>query len=95
LFHECRLKAINRNKTVLNLNGTVLHPAYKIGFEGRIFKKENGYKPFLYNFKIDACKFLKKPFNPIVIIFYRMVRSYSNFNHTCPYMVSDKIIKMN
>jgi len=90
LIHECRLRAINRNKTIGNFNGTVLHPAYNIRFEGQIFKKENGYKPWLYKFNIDLCQFLKKPYNPLFIIFYKIIRGYTNFNHTCPYMVSDK-----
>jgi len=88
LVHECRLRAINRNKTILNFNGTILHPVYNIEVVGQILKRENGYKPWLYKFTIDACKFLKNPYNPIVLLFYKILKPYTNMNHTCPYVVS-------
>jgi len=65
-----------------------LHPIYNIALDGRILKKENGYKPWLYKFNIDACQFMKNPYNPVVIIFYKMLKHYTNVNHTCPYVVS-------
>ncbi|XP_054739344.1 uncharacterized protein LOC129245287 [Anastrepha obliqua] len=52
----------------------------------RLFKRANGWKPFLYNVNFDACKFLKNPkSNPVAEFFYNVMKEYSNTNHTCPY----------
>jgi len=42
VIHQCRLRAINRNKYTLNFNGTILHPVYNVALEGKVFKKANG-----------------------------------------------------
>ncbi|XP_064540305.1 uncharacterized protein LOC135429771 [Drosophila montana] len=86
VIHKCRLRAVNRDKTTLNINGTVLHPAYDILVKAQILKKANGYKPWLYNMNIDVCRFLRKPYNPVAIVIFKMFKEFSNFNHTCPYM---------
>ncbi|XP_017856818.1 PREDICTED: uncharacterized protein LOC108609609 [Drosophila arizonae] len=81
----CRLKALSRNRTVFNFNATMLYPAYQISMEAQLLKKANGYKPWLYNASADICRFLKKPFNPVIILFVKAIRDYTNFNHTCPF----------
>ncbi|EDW57319.2 uncharacterized protein Dvir_GJ15149 [Drosophila virilis] len=85
-IHKCRLRAVSRNKTTFNFNGTVLHPAYNIGVRGELFLKANGYKPWLANVTINVCRFIKKPYNPIAIIVFKLFREFTNFNHTCPYL---------
>lgn len=57
--HECRLRAVSRNKTTMHFNVTVHHPV-KVQVQMQIFKKANGYKPWLYKINIDVCKFLQK-----------------------------------
>lgn len=82
---------MNRNLTYFNLNLTLLHPVKKdVVVEGQIFKRGNGYKPWLYKASLDACRFVKKPYNAIAIIVYKMFKQYSSFNHSCPYEVSEK-----
>lgn len=55
------------------------------------YKRFNGYRPFMYNVSIDACKFLKNPASNLVAKFYyEFLKSYSNINHTCPYYVSSR-----
>jgi len=93
VVNECRIRAINRHKYTLNFNGTILHPAYNISLEGQFLKKANGYKPWLYKFRLDACQFLRKPYHPLAILYYKMIRDFTNFNHTCPYVVSDNTSK--
>lgn len=44
-IETCRIRAVSRNVTTFNFNGTFLHPAYDIGINGQLFKKANGYKP--------------------------------------------------
>ncbi|XP_017966701.2 uncharacterized protein LOC108658550 [Drosophila navojoa] len=86
VFHKCRLRAVSRNKTCMYLNGTILHPAYKIHTRLEIFQKANGYKPWLINTTVDVCRFLRKPFNPVAITIAKLFIEFSNFNHTCPYL---------
>lgn len=87
-FHECRLRAISRQKTVLNINATFIYPANDIVVDFQTLKKANGYKPWLFNFSINACRFIEKPYNPAVMIVFKMFREFSNINHSCPYVVS-------
>lgn len=87
MFHECRLKAISRNKVILNMNGTVLYPANRILIQIKLYKRDNGYKPWLVNVIIDACKFIKQNYNPLAKIIFSLFQDFSNINHTCPYMV--------
>ncbi|KRF98626.1 uncharacterized protein Dwil_GK28319 [Drosophila willistoni] len=50
------------------------------------YKRYNGYKPTLYNFTADACKFMaSKTKNPLYNYFYGFIAGYTNMNHTCPY----------
>ncbi|KAH8344282.1 hypothetical protein KR084_012744, partial [Drosophila pseudotakahashii] len=86
VFHNCRLKAVARDKVLLNLNGTILHPANDIHIHGHILKKFNGYKPWLFNEDVDACRYLRRPYVPVVAIVYGLFKEFSNINHTCPYM---------
>lgn len=52
----------------------------------------NGYRPFLYNISVDACKFLKnRKANPIANYFFDFIKEISNMNHSCPYDVSSKL----
>ncbi|KAH8385698.1 hypothetical protein KR200_010193, partial [Drosophila serrata] len=87
-FHECRLKAISREKVILNMNGTILHSVYNIQTEGKMFKRESGFKPWLLESKIDACRFMRKNYNPIAKLIFGLFKEFTNINHTCPYLVN-------
>ncbi|EDV44285.2 uncharacterized protein Dana_GF16097 [Drosophila ananassae] len=91
-FSHCRLKAINRDKIVLNMNGTLHYPAYRIKIHGKLFKKANGYKPWLYERTVDACKFMLHKSDPLVSVLYNLMKDFTNINHSCPY-VGPQIIK--
>ncbi|XP_044574315.1 uncharacterized protein LOC123258393 [Drosophila ananassae] len=86
IFHHCRLKAISRNKVVLNLNGTLPHPVDKISFHLKVFKRENGYKPWLIDSKTDICRFLKSNYDPVAKIVFNLFKEFSNLNHPCPFV---------
>ncbi|KAH8302574.1 hypothetical protein KR044_008387, partial [Drosophila immigrans] len=90
-INNCRLRAINRNKTVFNLNITLLHPSNNIFVNMQVFKKANGYKPWLFKFTLDVCKFQRKLYNPTAILMYNVMKEYTNMNHSCPY-VGDQIL---
>ncbi|EDW92541.2 uncharacterized protein Dyak_GE11452 [Drosophila yakuba] len=93
VVHYCRLKAYSRSKTSLNINATLSEPAKNISMHAKAMKKANGYKPFLYDFTIDACEFMRRRNHPVAKIVWNMIRNVSTINHTCPYeglqMVSD------
>ncbi|EDV90986.1 GH22194 [Drosophila grimshawi] len=91
-IHECRLRAISRHKITFNLNATFLYPANDISVRFEVFQKANGYKPWLFNTSVDACRYVRKPFNPFVIMVVNLFREFTNFNHTCPY-VGPQIVK--
>ncbi|XP_017055826.1 uncharacterized protein LOC108097817 [Drosophila ficusphila] len=83
----CRLKSINRTykyiSLTLNLYKTPITKA-KINFG--VYKRLSGYKPFLYNQSVDACRFLDyQKSNPVAKYLYGFLEHYSNLNHSCPY----------
>ncbi|KAH8332107.1 hypothetical protein KR074_009768, partial [Drosophila pseudoananassae] len=92
VFDHCRLKAVSRNRVLLNMMGTVLHPVDNVQVHSKIFKRANGYKPWLFDFKVDACRFLHKNYNPVAKLIYGLFREFSNINHTCPF-VGPQIVK--
>ncbi|KAH8247458.1 hypothetical protein KR038_004564, partial [Drosophila bunnanda] len=92
LFHECRLKAVSREKVVLNLNGSILHSVNNLHVAVKMFKRESGFKPWLIESKIDACRFMRRNYNPVAKIVFSMFKDFSTINHTCPY-VGPQIVK--
>ncbi|KAH8415836.1 hypothetical protein KR222_001914, partial [Zaprionus bogoriensis] len=90
--NECRLRAISRNMTVLNYNATMHYSVYDIVARVEVFKKANGYKPWLFKFSIDWCKFIKKAYHPVANIMFSVIKEFTNMNHTCPY-VGDQVVK--
>ncbi|KAH8299675.1 hypothetical protein KR044_004526, partial [Drosophila immigrans] len=84
-IYECRLKAINRNLTIFNFNATIFYPVYDMTLNMQLFKKANGYKPFLVKTVVDICQFHKKNNNPYYKILFRLIKDFTNFNHSCPY----------
>lgn len=93
--HTCRLRAISRNVTKLNVVVTLLHPVHDLRVQGQVYKKANGYKPWLVKFDLDICRFLKRAYNPAAIFVFKLFKDFSNFNHSCPYMASRKIMCKN
>ncbi|XP_017009894.3 uncharacterized protein [Drosophila takahashii] len=83
--HKCRLKAIRRDRTTLSFNGTVNKLVTNIRVHAQIFKRGNGYMPWLYNITIDGCRFLRKPYEAPVVLVFNLFKQFSNFNFTCPY----------
>ncbi|KAH8243776.1 hypothetical protein KR032_010063, partial [Drosophila birchii] len=85
-YHECRLKAVSREKVIMNINGTVLHSVNNIFVEAQIFKRESGYKPWLFKAKLDGCRFMRKNYHPAAKILFGLFKEFTNINHTCPYV---------
>ncbi|XP_070143277.1 uncharacterized protein [Drosophila kikkawai] len=88
-FEYCDIKSVNRSYKYVSVK-CKLHelPVTKVKINLILFKRFNGYKPFMYNVTVDACRFLKDVYsNPVVKYFYRFVELYSNMNHTCPFIM--------
>ncbi|XP_033253985.1 uncharacterized protein LOC108159866 isoform X1 [Drosophila miranda] len=86
-FEYCYLKSVNRSYKYLSLKVNLFQvPITNVSTKIGLYKRFSGYKPFLYNLTVDACKFLKhqKSF-PIVSYFYELIKDFSNMNHSCPY----------
>ncbi|XP_022221135.2 uncharacterized protein LOC111073229 [Drosophila obscura] len=84
-FHSCRLKAVARGRAIMNINSTVHYPVDKLFLRLEMLRKANGYQPWLFNVTIDACRYLRKPYNPFVALVYASFKEFSNINHSCPY----------
>ncbi|XP_017849014.1 uncharacterized protein LOC108604182 [Drosophila busckii] len=84
-YKECRLRAVSRNKTTLTALVYVKQPAYNIHIGFKMLKRANGYKPWLIDFKIDACKFLRTRYQPVAKIIMNLIKDVSTLNHSCPY----------
>ncbi|KMZ06940.1 uncharacterized protein LOC6730282 isoform X3 [Drosophila simulans] len=86
-FEYCHLKSVNRSFKYLSLKVN-LHklPITKVKVNFSLLKRYNGYKPFLYNITVDACKALRHPkSNPIFNFFHGLFKKHSNMNHTCSF----------
>ncbi|KAH8325506.1 hypothetical protein KR067_000272, partial [Drosophila pandora] len=92
----CYLKSVNRSYKYLSLKVNLFKtPITKIKINASVYKRFNGYRPFMYNITVDACNFLKNPSsNAAMNYFYGFFRHFSNMNHTCPYdhdIIVDKL----
>ncbi|XP_022224947.2 uncharacterized protein LOC111075775 [Drosophila obscura] len=86
-FEYCYLKSINRTYKFGSIKVNLYKaPVSKIRLNLAIYQRLNGYKPFLYNVTIDACKFLaNNKSSPVARFIFNLFGPYSNINHTCPY----------
>ncbi|XP_043653731.1 uncharacterized protein LOC122620368 [Drosophila teissieri] len=74
-FEFCYLRSVNRSYKYITLKVNLFKtPRY------------NGYRPFMFNITLDACRFLRNPdSNPVGKYFWEFFNSHSNLNHSCPY----------
>ncbi|XP_017080109.1 uncharacterized protein LOC108113914 [Drosophila eugracilis] len=86
-FEYCVLKSVNRSFKYISLKVKLFKlPITKIKVNFALLKRYSGYKPFLYNITVDACKVIKNPkYNPVMDFFYSCFKDFSNMNHTCPF----------
>ncbi|XP_039479056.1 uncharacterized protein LOC120443793 [Drosophila santomea] len=86
-FTECTLKSINRTYKYISARVSLYKlPITKAGVNFGLYKRFNGYKPFLYNQTINACHFFKhQKAHPVAKYFFDMIKEVSNLNHSCPY----------
>ncbi|XP_075160392.1 uncharacterized protein LOC142233380 [Haematobia irritans] len=87
-FLRCDLKVVGRGVIALNVHAKVNYtqPILNGTMNISLFKKANGYRPFLYNYTMDFCDFFKnRKRYPFVKIYWDTVLKNTNLNHSCPY----------
>ncbi|XP_016990711.2 uncharacterized protein LOC108052747 [Drosophila rhopaloa] len=95
-FEYCYLKSVNRTYKYGSLKVKLLKlPIHKIKVNFALYQRLNGYKPFLYNVSVDACKFLlNQKSSPVTAFIFNLFAPYSNMNHRCPFdhdIIVDKV----
>ncbi|XP_017132914.1 uncharacterized protein LOC108149678 [Drosophila elegans] len=83
---SCHVKAINWNMAVVNMDCFVAVPILNPTIRMQILKKDysNQWKPFLVDVTFTICEG-KKNFYPYGVIFWKLVKRFTNANHSCPY----------
>ncbi|KMY90256.1 uncharacterized protein Dsimw501_GD23965, isoform B [Drosophila simulans] len=87
-YESCRIKAVNRTYKYISVNSRLLIlPLTNATINVALFKRYNGYKPFLYNVSVDACRFLKTQKSNIVVKYlFDLILLQSNIRSpTCPF----------
>ncbi|XP_064540341.1 uncharacterized protein LOC135429800 [Drosophila montana] len=86
IVDQCRLRALSRNKTILNIGVELLHPVRNLYINWKLYKRENGYKPWLGQYTVDYCAFMRRVNHPVIKLLYDIIQDFTNLNHTCPFV---------
>ncbi|KAH8406839.1 hypothetical protein KR222_005762, partial [Zaprionus bogoriensis] len=84
---KCQMRMIRRGVSAFDVK-IELHqkPVNNVILNLQLFKKSNGYQPFLLNHSLDFCHYMRNPMAHIFFqSFHKTFSSSSNINHTCPY----------
>ncbi|XP_037732253.1 uncharacterized protein LOC119563094 isoform X2 [Drosophila subpulchrella] len=81
------IESVNRSYKYVTLKVKLFKtPITKVKFRGILYKRFSGYRHFMFNVTVDACRFLNDTrTNPIVSYFLGFFKPFSNINHTCPF----------
>ncbi|XP_061402680.1 uncharacterized protein LOC133338527 [Musca vetustissima] len=98
-FEICKLKVVRRGVVSLNVRvGLYQTPVTNTSINIAVYKRANGYRPFLYNISEDACAFLaNRKRYPVLKVLLDVLLAKSNLNHTCPFtdaiVVNDMVLE--
>ncbi|XP_073841469.1 uncharacterized protein [Musca autumnalis] len=86
-FELCKLKVVRRGVVALNLRvGLYKTPVRNSTINLALYKRANGYRPFLYNITENVCAFFaNRKRYPVLKVLLDLFLVHSNLNHTCPY----------
>ncbi|SPP80417.1 uncharacterized protein LOC117583148 [Drosophila guanche] len=86
-FRQCELKVVGRGLVAINIYVKIHQlPVKKVLVNASLYRRFNGYRPFLYNFTVNFCDFMRHSKRyPAFGIGHSQVLSFSNLNHSCPY----------
>nr|XP_032291735.1 uncharacterized protein LOC6636503 isoform X2 [Drosophila virilis] len=93
-FSRCDIKALSRTRNTIDITYDVFGSFNSANVQIAFFKRANGWRPFLYDFTISVCKFLRRPYHIIAIIAFEYLKPFTNLNHTCPYKVTCRSIHL-
>ncbi|KAH8401810.1 hypothetical protein KR009_008045 [Drosophila setifemur] len=87
VFTKCKLNLIGRGRIAANMYLKLLKvPIDNVWINWGIYRRYNGYHPFMYNISTDFCEMMKDSnrlsFAGLII---GAIKTRSNLNHTCPY----------
>ncbi|KAH8348842.1 hypothetical protein KR084_011828, partial [Drosophila pseudotakahashii] len=85
---SCHVKAINWNMGEANMDCYLTVPLRNANIRMEVLRKDysNQYQPFLVDVSMDFCNVIeKKSFFPYAVILWKILKEYSNINHSCPY----------
>ncbi|XP_026835991.1 uncharacterized protein LOC6548823 [Drosophila erecta] len=85
---SCRLKAINWNVAVVNMDCDLVVPIIRPVTRLQVFKKDysNQFQPFLIDVTFGICEVVKKrTYYPYALMLWKLLKRYSNVNHSCPF----------
>ncbi|XP_032305331.1 uncharacterized protein LOC26515012, partial [Drosophila ananassae] len=96
-FEYCYLKSINRTYKYLSIKVNLLKkPIRKVKVRAALFKRFNGWRPFMFDMTVDACNFLKNTKSNLAAkYFLDFFKPFSNMNHSCPFDHDLIVDKMN
>ncbi|XP_046810101.1 uncharacterized protein LOC111679419 [Lucilia cuprina] len=89
-FEKYKLKVLRRGLVVMNINVNLYQtPVTNISINVGLYKRANGYRPFLWNISQDACLFFARQNRfPVLKFMLGLITEHSNINHTCPYNIN-------
>lgn len=88
IFHECRLRAINRNITTLTIELTLVKSLDNSDARLELKEKTFGYNPTIFNYTVNSCTFLERQRHQTFKTYYQLMKKFSTLNYTCPFEVS-------
>nr|XP_017015828.2 LOW QUALITY PROTEIN: uncharacterized protein LOC108070039 [Drosophila takahashii] len=99
-FEYCFLKSVNRTYKYVSIKVNLFKtPVTKVKVHFSLNKRFSGYRPFLYNVTVDACRFLQNPAsNPIAdILFDKINVEFVNhrFSKVLPFPEGDYYLESN
>ncbi|KAH8278623.1 hypothetical protein KR018_006149, partial [Drosophila ironensis] len=85
-FETCRIKAVNRTYKYVTFKCNLYKgPIKKIKINIVLYKRFNGYRPFMYNITVDACRFFNNQNSNLIFKYFYQFVANSNIDHPCPY----------
>ncbi|XP_017068633.1 uncharacterized protein LOC108106219 [Drosophila eugracilis] len=83
---SCRVKAINWNMAVVNMDCLLILPVVSPVVRLQVFLKDysNQYKPFLIDVTFKLCEVVnRKNFIPYGVIFWNILKRFTTINESC------------
>ncbi|XP_017133546.1 uncharacterized protein LOC108150093 [Drosophila elegans] len=100
-FSRCEMKVVSRGVAAFFMVWKLYKiPIDNVGINVSLYKKSNGYRPYLFNQTLDFCYYMRNPrAHPLIYMMHNVFLSTSNMNHSCPYnhdlIINNFIYKQN